>query len=756
MSFWIRQNLATAGSQYRRSLNESNELRTARKSILKSFKETVAKKASQRNMRRRSRTFLLSRFGGDAVQQDPMDKKLGTIPAHENIINREVSCTSLAQKVEPKHRIVDPQNKEITVPDTIEAMNAENVVDNIQKEIRKSETILSTLDLKKEAAQKMLVFPNSRGKKAWDVVVFILVILKCLIDPYQLAFLNKELTDRTAFSLVTETVFGLDIIICFQTVIYNNTGDPILGRWEIARTYFQFWFWVDIISMSSFFFSFFLPENSMEPRSPEGILLELLFLLKVTRVPRILGRFSKMTEVNPKNVSTLTRAVTIVTMFHWTACFYWFASTVMAKDNLYYSLPSNQLQDILDNLSKVPDGVSLYIQEWLPPREVLFLNTSDDVHNNVVNRYYLSLFWSIMVTTGSGRDIKPTTESEYLVSIFCILCGLLIFAYIVSGVTSFLNTEDEDEKELRRAIQSCEKFFTVHSSIPHAQRMRVKDWYYFSHMRKGYGSLKFKELLGNLPPALGLEVKLFFRRNIIETLPICSLIPDSMCLIDFVDSLESRLFVPGEIIYGVADTPEFLYVLTEGKLVEVKREKSTAQRLIQRFIKPVEMFGAKEMLLHRSRESCITSCTFGEVLTLRKQQYDLLMKKHSYFFDALTSSVFKSVAIGWEKIRILIKIVSTGRLFGVSTSGVSEKLIQVGQSLVPENSILNQNKIYENDGQVYQHFAYREARVRKQTYVKNMLTQKGKQKETALYRRHSVVSKKRQMQTLAKKMKKGA
>ena len=55
------------------------------------------------------------------------------------------------------------------------------------------------------------------------------------------------------------------------------------------------------------------------------------------------------------------------------------------------------------------------------------------LHQSAFTQYLQALFWAIVVTTGVGRDVVPHTEVETCFTIFVIVLGVILYAFILGS-----------------------------------------------------------------------------------------------------------------------------------------------------------------------------------------------------------------------------------------------------------------------------------------------------------------------------------
>mmetsp|Transcript_33730 Transcript_33730/g.32766 ORF Transcript_33730/g.32766 Transcript_33730/m.32766 type:complete len:154 (+) Transcript_33730:166-627(+) len=103
----------------------------------------------------------------------------------------------------------------------------------------------------KNVKPSLLIRCNDPRKFWWDVVILVLAIIICYLLPVEVAFEPPFAAETwyTTLDLVVNIVFGLDIVVNFNTSFYDPDGNEVFERKKIAINYMtKINFWIDIIS----------------------------------------------------------------------------------------------------------------------------------------------------------------------------------------------------------------------------------------------------------------------------------------------------------------------------------------------------------------------------------------------------------------------------------------------------------------------------------------------------------------------------
>ena len=71
--------------------------------------------------------------------------------------------------------------------------------------------------------------------------------------PYSVCFDEKSSDLGFVWSLIVDFFFMSDLVATFFTAVENpNTGELITNRYDIAKNYLKFWFWIDLFTSIPF------------------------------------------------------------------------------------------------------------------------------------------------------------------------------------------------------------------------------------------------------------------------------------------------------------------------------------------------------------------------------------------------------------------------------------------------------------------------------------------------------------------------
>lgn len=98
-----------------------------------------------------------------------------------------------------------------------------------------------------------MIYQEDYFKYFWDLFSSILLLITCVLTPFNLAF-EEDVADifwYTTLNYSIDFLFLIDIIIIFNTTL-KTEFDEVPDRWEIFKEYTRSWFLIDLLSIMPF------------------------------------------------------------------------------------------------------------------------------------------------------------------------------------------------------------------------------------------------------------------------------------------------------------------------------------------------------------------------------------------------------------------------------------------------------------------------------------------------------------------------
>lgn len=302
-----------------------------------------------------------------------------------------------------------------------------------------------------DAVDKMawVIFPNNKFIKLWDLIVLTCLIFLTFVLPYQIGvsggYLILTSIGWLVVNVIVNGVFFVDTFLYFFRAYRTKDGKLVFNLRTIQKQYLCTLFFPNLVSVLPFTLAFyfagrtFLEDYRKDPETTVSSFLGLVLiggclkLIRLFRANTILKSSNVITSIRLKNdsqkLALMKYTVLLIVIVHWWACIWCFVAFLEARS-------------FGNGLLKEPNWIAgWYNGNFGPgsPNPIGF-----DRH---LDRYVLSLFWSIQTITSIGYgNISPITYAEWWVGSTLQLLAGVAWAYFVGslvGVAAGFNAAEE-------------------------------------------------------------------------------------------------------------------------------------------------------------------------------------------------------------------------------------------------------------------------------------------------------------------------
>ena len=138
----------------------------------------------------------------------------------------------------------------------------------------------------------LMLYPNKDPfKDYWDLYISLILIFSCLITPYRIAFIHIESRQWQIVNYFVDICFALDMIIIFNTALFDEYYRLIQSRKRIAKDYIRTWFFIDLVAIIPFDLFFMNSSktdiNKIARITRIGRLYKLVKLMKLVRIIKV-------------------------------------------------------------------------------------------------------------------------------------------------------------------------------------------------------------------------------------------------------------------------------------------------------------------------------------------------------------------------------------------------------------------------------------------------------------------------------------
>ncbi|KAJ8561530.1 hypothetical protein ON010_g8153 [Phytophthora cinnamomi] len=399
-----------------------------------------------------------------------------------------------------------------------------------------------------------LVFdPDSGVIIAWEVWVFLMMTLQCLLTVSIMCFRLPSKTNESAdiIVLLIEVIFVIDMFVRFR-LGFHEFGNKVMDSRMIKKNYVHSRvFVIDAIALVPLFFIDWglvgLGQQSWE-------ILNLNKLIRLFKVP---AQFASLENKHIKFTLQLRLFKLVYYTFilsHTLGCF-WFD----------YRSHVSHIHRSWDNESThdSPDTIGIY---WLPEESLLEKGFS--------LQYFTSLFWSFGVMSATYPGELPKTTSQCLFSTITLTLGFFLFAYVIGNFSDIIELMDAENREYYATLSSF-RHLLEHFSLPIPIQERFKAYFFF----KRFHSITQEHLLEScLPPSLLTDIRMVHLQPMIVKVSFLSGMNGSVTRM-LVSHFSQVMVVKDEFVYRYGEEGSDMYFVFAGILdTLIPREEELKQR----------------------------------------------------------------------------------------------------------------------------------------------------------------------------------
>ena len=438
----------------------------------------------------------------------------------------------------------------------------------------------------------MVIRELSRPRLIWDSLILLLVIVSCILVPYQFAFEQASALSGIQILYLIDVFFIVDIVLNSYTS-FRDHGVEVTGRPACTRRYARRMMAVDILGSAPLdLIAWILLGNGQFLGGSLVLALRLFRLLRIVRLFVILRRWEAYSWSNPGFLRVVKFLISILILMHWLACAWFFTAFAVA-----FPADSWAVRAGIENAGPIA-------------------------------QYIRSLYWTIttMTTVGYG-DITPARPTEYVFASMIMLMGASIYAFIIGSVASLLSSIQAAKNTHWERIDSVTEFLRQRH-VPADINSKVRNYYEYvwDHSR----GVDKNDLLNDLPGPLRLEILLHLAKKILDTVPLfkyCSPVLRNELLI----SLESRTYSPDSYIVREGESGKAIYFITEGS-VEITSEEGDKS---WGTMSEGDYFGYMSVVLGERRTASLKTLGYCDLLILKVDDFDRIKSEFPEFNDVL-------------------------------------------------------------------------------------------------------------------------
>ena len=337
------------------------------------------------------------------------------------------------------------------------------------------------------ACNHLLILPDSRFKRIWDLCILICLVYVFLVLPVELAF-DDMLgggawgTFRCVFSLILDVIFISDIVISFRTCYISKQSELVTDWRLIARNYLSRWFWIDLPASIPLDLIFSLFSGSGvscggggggrggggEQTQDATRLIRTASLLKMTRLLRLARIGGKYKSMVVGDFVGYTRLLKYVLFFfaiaHVYGCFYYFASSWQAAEN--------------------PGLANTLVQQGISKEQLAYRieggggggGGGEEIGYSVMRAYGYLIYMTLLMFIGDG--VGPISDVEVALAIIGLMVGAFVTAMLFAQTALLVSTFHRARTAYLHRVEEVEmhmKSLAINESL----RRRILEYYEF-------------------------------------------------------------------------------------------------------------------------------------------------------------------------------------------------------------------------------------------------------------------------------------
>lgn len=425
--------------------------------------------------------------------------------------------------------------------------------------------------------------PDARWLAFWRVGVALAAVAQAVTVPYRAVFGFERPWAWFCFDTACDLVFAADMALSVRTAFWDAgrlQTDPALVRAHYVR---EGSFWWDAAAS--------VPLSLGQLATGWQPAWRLHKLARLSTASRLLRRSEDNPEVSMASVRVLRLVMYTLLLSHFVGCG-WFVFGHAHGFGSDLWVPSEELRE--------------------SPR---------------VSQYLSALFFALGTMKGISvhetveGDMPQTTDGA-LFTIAVILCGVVLFAYIVGSIDNVVDVTRDNYARFHQVMASTSRFMSTHGLSADLQA-RVQHYYAYvwDRTRGFHKSNPMMSRLDRLPPVLRADMAAALPARILANTPLFLGLEEGF-VAALVQSLQQRFCTPGEFVFHAGDLGDDVYFIVGGKI----RVLVGPFRTHVATLNAGDSFGSYGALLQQPRTAYTQAQTYCDLLFVSRERLDTVLE----------------------------------------------------------------------------------------------------------------------------------
>lgn len=256
----------------------------------------------------------------------------------------------------------------------------------------------------------------------------------------------------------------------------------------------------------------------------------------------VLQTFQRSTKSSPQSTSLRIFRLffSFLAISHYIACL----STIVAA----LGTPLSSISYALEGSTQYPHGV---------------------VIEDAFSLYIRAIYFAVSNLTGLGRDVKPVTVAEYLLTCGVWCLGIFVFAYTIGTAGVLIVNSDAGETRFNKKRTSVFNYL-ANQKLP--TEMRTRAFNFFETTWAKTKGVEIQEVVSDLNTALSIDVMSHICRDAVKNVPVFAQKGDQF-ISSIVQVLSFHAFPQGEWLMRKGTIGKEMFFILQGQVDIIIDEK---------------------------------------------------------------------------------------------------------------------------------------------------------------------------------------